>query len=112
MAADGAYTVTVPNTANSVSSDVDEIRENFEYIRREWMMTGIIPITGTTIAYTYTSGDLTGITFSGGVTGSASFIYDGSGNLTTETWTLYGKTITVTHTYSSGDLTQTDISIA
>jgi len=112
MAADGEYTVTVPNAANDVSTDIDEVRENFEYIRREWMMTGIIPIHNTSIAYTYTSGDLTGITFSGGITGSASFTYDGSGNLTTETWTLYGKTITVTHTYSAGDLIQTDVSIA
>jgi hypothetical protein len=111
MATDGKYTVTSPTyPGGNAQNEFDEIKENFEFIRRQWMQTGIIPIDGTTISYTYTGETLTGITFGGQLTGSASFTYSGD-NLTQEVWSLYGKTITLTHSYSGSQISSTSISI-
>lgn len=112
MSSDGVFTASSPAfPGGNAQNEFDEIKENFEFIRRAWMMTAIVPITGLTISYTYTSGDLTAITFSGTLTGSAAFTYT-SGNLTQEVWTLYSKTITITHTYTSGTLTSSAVTVA
>ncbi|MEM2899437.1 MAG: hypothetical protein QXT63_01475 [Thermoplasmata archaeon] len=111
MATDGVFTVTSPNyPTENAQNAFDEIRENFEYIRRQFMITGIIPITGTNISYTYTGEKLTSISISGSVTGSASFTYTGD-NLTQEVWSLYGKTITINHTYSGNQITSSSITL-
>lgn len=113
MATDGVYTVTSPTyPGENVANAFDEIKENFEWIRRAFMNAYIPPIHGATMAYTYSSGNLTTITFGGTLAGSAAFTYDGSNQLTSEVWTLYGKTITYTHTWSVGQITGTTVSIA
>src|SRR4030042_4109496 len=111
MATDGALTVTIPVSTNTVTGDIDEIKENFEYLRRIVMNICIPPINGATITYGYTSGKLTSLTYGGTLAGSATFTYTGD-NLTTEAWTLYGKTITYTHTYTGSDLTGSSVVVA
>ncbi len=109
---DGAYTTGMPVVTNTLDADLPEILENFDYIRRMWMMTSIIPINNTTLSYTYDgSNNLTGITVSGALTGSATFTYT-SGNLTQEVWTLYSKTITINHTYSGSNLSSSTVTVA
>lgn len=109
---DGAYTTGIPVVTNTLDADLPEILENFDYLRRMWMMTSIVPINNTTITYTYDgSNNLTGITFSGALTGSATFTYT-SGNLTQEVWTLYAKTITINHTYSGNNLSSSAVTVA
>lgn len=80
----------------------------------EFYKTGIIPVSGATITYTYNgSGFITAVTFGGTLAGSASFTYDSSDRLTQEVWSVEGVTVTATHTYnSSNQLTDTSISIS
>jgi hypothetical protein len=110
MATDGTYTTGIPVTSNLIENDLPEISENWDYIRRQWMETGIVPIHGATIAYTYTGDKLTSLAFGGTLAGSATFTYTGD-NLTSEVWVLYTKTITITHTYSGYQLTGSSVSI-
>jgi hypothetical protein len=114
MATDGVFTVTSPTyPGENVATAFDEIKENFEWIRRFIMNGGAPPIHGATLAYGYDgSNRLSTITFGGTLAGSAAFTYDGSNQMTTEVWTLYSKTITYTHTYSTGQITGTTVSIA
>jgi hypothetical protein len=109
--ADGVFTVTSPTATNVVTTDIDEVRENFEYLRRHMMNLCTPPITGAIATYTYTGSNLTGITYSGTLAGSAVFTYTGD-NLTQEVWTLYGKTLTYTHSYPAGVLTTTTVTVA
>jgi len=104
------YDVSVPVVSNTWEEDITSTRQNIEWIRRMWMMTGIVPITGATLNYTYTSDDLTAITFGGTLAGSAAFTFSGA-ELTTEVWTLYTKTITVDHVYSAGKLNDSTITV-
>jgi hypothetical protein len=111
MATDGKYTVGIPIVSNLVQDDLPEIEENFAYIRRQFLLSCIIPIHNATVSYTYTGDKLTSLTFGGTIEGSASFTYT-EDNLTNEAWTVYGKTITITHTYSAGKLVSSSISIS
>jgi hypothetical protein len=112
MSSDGVFTVTSPTyPGGNALNEFDEIKENFEFLRRFFMEMGAIPINGATMSYSYNAGKMTTITFGGTLAGSASFSYTGN-DLTGEVWTLYGKTITVTHTYSLGILTQSTFAVA
>ena len=111
MATDGVFTVTSPTyPGENVATAFDEVKENFQWLRRSLMNGGIPPIHGATITYGYTVNDLTGITFGGTLAGSAIFTYV-LGNLTQEVWTLYGVTITYLHTYSGDQIQTTTVSI-
>ncbi len=113
--ADGVYTVTSPTyPGEAVQTAFDEIKENFEWIRRSLMNGCIPPINGAIITYNYNMmglGELTAIIFSGTLAGSAAFTYSG-GNLTVETWTLYGHTIRYTHVYSGNFLDHTTVAVS
>ena len=104
-----AYDPSKPNAVNNWSSDLTAMAENFNLLR-QFFMTGAMPVHGATIAYGYTGSELTSITFGGTLAGSATFSYT-SGELRTEVWTIYSATITITHTYTTGNLTGTAIAI-
>ncbi len=105
-----ASVVTMPLAANDPADDLTDMAENFNLLR-QFFMTGIAPVHGATIAYGYNASDeCTSITFGGTLAGSAIFAYT-SGELRTETWSVYSATITVTHGYDSGLLTDTSVAI-
>ncbi len=106
-----AYNSAVPSASNNWSADLSAMQENFNLLR-QFFMTGVAPVDGATVAYHYNSnGELDTVTFGGSLAGSATFAYT-SGELRTETWSVYSATITVSHTYSSGNLTGTSIAIS
>jgi len=106
-----AFNVASPTyPSDTVVQAFDSIKENFNWIRRNWMQSGCIPIHGATISYTYVSGNITAITFGGTLAGSAAFTYSGA-DLVTEVWTLYSVVTTITHTYSSGTLTGSSVTV-
>ena len=104
-----AFNAAVPSATNNWSNDLSAMAENFNLLR-QFFMTGVAPVHGATIVYGYTGDALTSITFGGTLAGSAAFSYT-SGELRTETWIIYSTTITVTHTYTSGNLTGTSIAL-
>lgn len=109
---DSAFTVTVPTASNLISSDIAELKENFEFLRRN-MLNACIPIIhDARISYTYSDNLLTNISFSGALAGAggATFTYSG-GNLTVEEWSIYGKKITYNHSYSQNLLLETSIRV-
>ncbi|MEJ2695584.1 MAG: hypothetical protein P8013_02950 [Candidatus Sulfobium sp.] len=112
---DGAFTPTSPNYGTENAQNAfDEIKENFEWIQRHFLMdqrfTGL---DGYYADYTYTGDELTGITVkdSFDVTqGVCTLTYSG-GYLSTEVWAINGKTLTYTYTYSAGKLTRVTLAI-
>lgn len=106
-----AYDASVPNAANNWSSDLSAMAANFNLLR-QFFMTGAAPVDGATISYGYNASDeLTSVTFGGSLAGSATFSYT-SGELRTETWTIYSQTVTINHTYSSGKVTASSTAIS
>lgn len=99
---------TVQNT--KLTSHLSGIDSRLMFMRLQWCLTGTIAIHNTTTVYSYTGDLLTGISLSGGVTGTATFSYTGD-KLTQEVWSVYGKTVTITHQYTGDKLTQTVVSI-
>lgn len=121
-ATDGAYTKTSPNYGTENAQNAfDEIKENFVWLERHILMgerfTGL---TGYCATYTYAGGNLTTITVynatgtppncSGSVQATGAFTYSG-GNLSTEAWTINGKVLTYTYSYSGSDLVRVSLAI-
>ncbi len=109
-----AYNSAVPSASNNWSADLTAMQANFNLLR-QFFMDGVIPVDGVSMEYTYSSGRLTRVDFKGalsnGNTNNGQFTYNGADELTQEVWTVYGATITVEHTYSSEELTKTEITI-
>jgi hypothetical protein len=113
MATDGEFTNTIPNTSNNVEDDVAEERENFEYVERSLFILNQFMKDGYYAELAYTGDKLTSVTVkdSGGVTkGSATLTYSGD-ELQTEVWSINGKTLTYTYTWSSGKLIKTELAV-
>lgn len=112
-----AYNKDVPSTTNAGYADLAAIKENFAELRRNFL-SGLIPIDGANINYSYgaTYTDrIESATVKIGTTTVASvvFTYNASNpdQLDAEAWTIDGDTYAVSHTWSGGKVTKTAIAI-
>lgn len=113
MASDGYFTFTVPNISNQISSDVDEMRENFEYLRRLIMAIEMPFVANTTVVYTYSSNLLVKSSYTGGLTGEASYTWDTTTlEIQRVKFDFYSKSIAFDYTWSGGKITQMKSSIS
>lgn len=110
--ADSVAVSLTPNfytaSTDRVESHLGGINNFLGFVRRHWTLTGIVPIHGVTITYSYTSDRLTSITFGGSIGATASFTYTGD-KLTQEIWSQHGITITINHSYTGDLLTYTTV---
>jgi len=111
-----AYDKSVPVSTNDWDDDLTAMQENFTWLRR-YFLSGIIPIDGVSVEYGYDASDRVNtitVKDSGGSTiaSCSSMTYDASDQLTAESWSIDGKSYSLTHTWSSGKLTKTEVSIS
>ncbi len=113
MATDGAYTLGIPVSTNKVEDDLPEIEENFQWLKRLFFMLGVHILDDYESNFTYTGSDLTGITVKdgGGTTKATCTLSYSSGKLSTEVWSVDGKTLTYTYTYSGDNLTKVSLNV-
>ncbi len=102
-----AYNSAVPNSANAWASDLTAMAENFSRVMKHVL--GDVLITGVVETYAWDGANerYSGVTLSGGATGSAAYTYTGD-DLTKIVWSggsFGSETLTIDFVYSSGRLT-------
>ncbi len=109
-ATDGVYTKTVPDYTGmdglTVDESFDEMKENFAWGERFYLCDENPVYDGYSVHYSYTSGNITGITVKDGgdVTKASIVLTYSGGNLSTTACTVNGKILTTTFYYSGGSL--------